>query len=97
MATLKKTSEEIKIAGVISIPESKVRKDDGGFSSAKYETCPCCGKEMKNPKYGFNSIYGGEAYPQNGPDPETIEDAWVMTVGSECRKLFPAGYVFKLK
>lgn len=55
--------------------------------------CPCCGKGLENPKYFFNSIYGGQAYPAN----EIIEnsDSWVMGVGTECRKKFPEGYVFE--
>ena len=57
------------------------------------ESCPCCGRGIKNETYFINSIYGGEAYPSE--DKNEYEDAWQMVVGSECRKLFPKGYVFK--
>jgi len=55
------------------------------------EHCPCCGKEIKNPKYFINSIYGGAMYPKN--DKNQYGDAWVMGVGSECRKKLPIEYV----
>ena len=54
--------------------------------------CPCCGKAIPNPKFFINSIYGGCAYPST--DKFEYSDAWVMGVGSECRKKFPTGYVF---
>jgi hypothetical protein len=57
------------------------------------EPCPCCGRGIKNEIYFIHSIYGGEAYPAN--DKNQYEDAWEMVVGSECRKRFPEGYVFK--
>ncbi len=53
--------------------------------------CPCCGKEIKNPKYFINSIYGGCAYPKH--DKNEYNDAWVMAVGTECRKKFPSEYI----
>lgn len=59
------------------------------------ESCPCCGKALVNPRYFFNSIYGGDAYKAD--DKEEYDDAWVMGVGSECRKRFPDGYVFEIK
>ena len=55
------------------------------------EHCPCCGKEIKNPKYFINSIYGGCAYPKH--DKNEYNDAWVMAVGTECRKKFPSEYI----
>ena len=58
------------------------------------EHCPCCGRAIPNAKYFINSIYGGDAYPAN--DKNEYNDAWVMGVGSECRKKFPEGYVFTL-
>ena len=58
-----------------------------------YEACPCCGKAIKNPKYFFNSIYGGCAYPAS--DKTEYNDAWVMGVGTECQKRFPKGYIFQ--
>jgi len=62
--------------------------------SMNMEHCPCCGKVLKEPKYGINSIYGAGMYKAD--DKEVYSDAWVMGVGSECRKKFPEGYVFKL-
>ena len=56
------------------------------------EHCPCCGKAIPNPKFFVNSIYGGSFYPAN--DKNQYNDAWVMGVGSECRKKFPEGYIF---
>ena len=53
--------------------------------------CPCCGKEIINAKYFINSIYGGAMYPKN--DKREFADAWVMGVGSECRKKLPKEYV----
>jgi hypothetical protein len=55
------------------------------------EFCPCCGKEIKNPKFFINSIYGGCMYPKN--DKQQYADAWIMAVGSECRKKLPINYV----
>lgn len=55
------------------------------------EHCPCCGKEIKNPKYFINSIYGGCMYHKN--DKKEYADAWVMGVGSECRKKLPKEFV----
>jgi len=57
------------------------------------EHCPCCGKPITNPKYFFNSAFGGCAYL--ACDKTEYSDCWVMGVGSECRKKFPKGYVFK--
>lgn len=59
-----------------------------------FQHCPCCGKSIKNPKYFFNSIYGGYAYPSN--DKNEYSDAWVMAVGTECQKKFPNGYIFQI-
>lgn len=56
--------------------------------------CPRCGKMITNPKYFINSIYGGMMYP--ALDKNEYADAWVMGIGSECRKKFPEGYVFTL-
>jgi len=61
--------------------------------SLNLEHCPCCGKVITNPKYFINSIYGGDMYKAD--DKEIYADAWVMGVGSECRKKFPEGYIFK--
>jgi hypothetical protein len=55
------------------------------------EHCPCCGKEIKNPKFFINSIYGAAMYPKT--DKNQYRDAWVMGVGSECRKKIPADYI----
>ena len=57
--------------------------------------CPCCGKKITNPKYFINSIFGSDAYLAT--DKNEYPDAWVMGVGSECRKRFPAGYVMTEK
>jgi len=56
--------------------------------------CPCCGRAIPNAKYFINSIWGGCAYPSN--DKTKYSDAWVMGVGTECRKKFPEGYVFTI-
>jgi len=61
--------------------------------SKNLEHCPCCGKGITSSNYFINSIYGGEAYPSE--DKNQYEGAWEMAVGSECRKKFPEGYVFK--
>jgi hypothetical protein len=61
--------------------------------SQNLEHCPCCGKSIKSSNYFINSIHGGDAYPAN--DKNEYEGAWEMAVGSECRKKFPEGYVFK--
>lgn len=57
--------------------------------------CPCCGKQITNPKYFLNSIYGGSMYLAS--DKNEYNDAWVMGVGSECRKKIPKEYVFEIK
>jgi hypothetical protein len=56
--------------------------------------CPCCGRAIPNAKYFINSIWGGCAYPSK--DKTKYSDAWVMGVGTECRKKFPEGYVFTI-
>lgn len=56
--------------------------------------CPCCGKGIKNPKFFINSIYGGCMYPKN--DKNQYDDAWVMGVGSECRKKLPIEYIMTI-
>ena len=56
--------------------------------------CPCCGRAIPNAKYFINSIWGGCAYPSN--DKTEYSDAWIMGVGTECRKKFPEGYVFTI-
>lgn len=91
-ATSNVDGNNVEIAGVIDIPTSKAYRSVDTYHNTP---CPCCGKEIKNEVYFFKSLFGGYAYPQNGPDTETICDAWDMAVGSECRKLFPEGYVFK--
>ena len=58
------------------------------------EACPCCGKAIPNPKFFFNSIWGGMAYPAS--DKNEYADAWVMGVGIECQKKFPQEYIFTL-
>ena len=81
---------------VIDIP--RITNDDlfesnmGKAYEKGFEHCPCCGKAITNPKYFINSIWGGSTYPAN--DKRQYNDAWVMGVGSECRKRFPEGYVF---
>jgi hypothetical protein len=59
------------------------------------EHCPCCGKEIKNPKFFVNSIYGGCMYPKF--DKNQYNDAWVVGIGSECRKKLPVEYVMTEK
>jgi len=53
--------------------------------------CSCCGKAIKNPQYFIQSIYGGSMYPK--ADKQFYNDAWVMGIGSECRKKLPIEYV----
>ncbi len=62
--------------------------------SLELNHCPCCGKSIPNPTYFINSIFGGCAYPAD--DKTEYSDAWVMGVGTECRKKFPKGYVYKI-
>lgn len=85
--------------GTIPIPKiddwNKFQRNMEHADNLELDHCPCCGKVLRNPVWFFNSIYGGNAYPANGPAPDSIKDAWVMGVGSECRKRFPAGYVFQ--
>ena len=61
------------------------------------ESCPCCGKVIKNPQYFIHSAFGGKVYIPDGEETKAgmLDDTWEMAVGSECRKKFPAGYVFK--
>lgn len=82
--------------GIIDIPRidnydiferNRDKANDRGL-----EHCPCCGKALENPKYYFNSIWGGSAYPAD--DKNYYSDAWEMGVGTECRKKFPEGYIF---
>mgnify|MGYP006275629589 CR=1 FL=1 len=84
--------------GIIDIPtienfEMFERNQERAYAM-NLEHCPCCGKAITNPKYFINSIYGGCAYPSI--DQTAYSDAWVMAIGSECRKKFPVGYVFTM-
>lgn len=89
----------MKPDNIINIPlfvdSSKYDRNVDLSESAGYEHCPCCGKAIKNPKYFINSIYGGSMYPKT--DWVIYDDAWVMAVGSECRKKLPSDYVMTLK
>jgi hypothetical protein len=91
----KELSIELKL---IDIPETDVCYEVFEKRREKAEdqdlvSCPCCGKGIKNEKYFINSIYGGSVYLAS--DQNEYDDAWTMAVGSECRKLFPKGYVFE--
>jgi hypothetical protein len=81
--------------GIIDIPQiadySKFENARDKASENGYEHCPCCGKAIKNPSFFINSIYGGCAYPK--ADKIEYDDAWIMGVGTECRKKFPVEYV----
>ena len=85
-------------ANTIAIPMltsfEKFEANRDKADSNNLEHCPCCGKAIINPKYFINSIYGGDMYPAN--DITNYADAWVMGVGSECRKKLPVGYVFQI-
>jgi hypothetical protein len=90
------TTENSTPKDIIDIPQienydlferNREKADDLGE-----QHCPCCGKVLLNPKFFINSIWGGQAYPAS--DKNEYSDAWVMGVGSECRKKFPEGYIF---
>lgn len=91
------TTTENKPSNIIGIPTfnsyEQFEKNSIKASLSGNEACPCCGKEIKNPKYFINSIYGGDMYPAN--DKNEYNDAWVIGVGSECRKKLPKEYVFQ--
>ncbi len=59
------------------------------------EHCPCCGKLLLNPQYFVQSIYGGSMYPKS--DKNFYNDAWVVGIGSECRKQIPTEYLMTQK
>lgn len=88
----------MKPANIIDIPatttETKREANRDRADQKGLDHCPCCGKAIENPKFFINSIYGGCMYPAN--DKAQYADAWVMGVGSECRKKLPEGYVFQL-
>ena len=88
----------MKPENIIDIPlfvdSSKYDRNVDLSERAGYEHCPCCGKAIKNPKYFINSIYGGSMYPKT--DWVIYDDAWVMAVGSQCRKKLPKEYVMTL-
>jgi hypothetical protein len=85
--------------GIIEIPTIEnydiFERNRDNADNKNLDHCPCCGKAITNPKYFINSIYGGDVYP--AADKNQYNDAWVMGVGSECRKRFPAGYVMTEK
>ena len=94
-------NQEIKIIpqSIIEIPrlnssEQFEKNQDKAYMNNK-EHCPCCGKQINNAKYFINSIYGGSMYPKN--DKREFSDAWVMGVGSECRKKLPKEYIMTKK
>jgi len=81
--------------GIIEIPTIEnydiFERNRDNADNKCLDHCPCCGKAITNPKYFINSIYGSDVYP--AADKNQYNDAWVMGVGSECRKKFPIGYV----
>jgi hypothetical protein len=89
------TKKQDKPKGIIFIPrfnsDEKFDRNQEKASDNNNDACPCCGKEILNPKFFINSIYGGGMYPK--ADKNEYADAWVMGVGSECRKKLPAEYV----
>jgi hypothetical protein len=91
---------EIKITpeNIIEIPtlnsEEQFEKNRDKADLNGNEHCPCCGKEIINAKYFINSIYGGSMYPKN--DKREFGNAWVIGVGSECRKKLPIEYVMTI-
>ena len=93
MATTQKPTNIIQIPRISNsemFDRNRERADELNLNH-----CPCCGKKITNPKYFINSIFGGAAYL--AVDKNEYADAWVMGVGSECRKRFPAGYVMTEK
>lgn len=96
---------ELKTLGLIKIPEPidyKAYERNQNLAYKKgFEACPCCGRAIKNPQYFFHSAFGGMAYiPSTGLGEEhdnQYPDTWIMGVGTECRKRFPEGYIFKLQ
>jgi hypothetical protein len=89
MENLKEPVDIIDIPRILN-DEMFQRNEENAYKMS-LNHCPCCGKAITNPKYFINSIYGGCAYPSS--DKQYYKDAWVMMVGSECRKKFPNGYV----
>lgn len=98
MIKIKETENDAPL-GIIEIPRiddyDKFESNRDKANENRNEHCPCCGKEIKNPKYFINSIYGGDMYPKQ--DKKEYNDAWVMGVGSECRKKLPIEYVMTEK
>jgi hypothetical protein len=88
----------MKPSNIIDIPtidnQKLFERNRNRAESQNLDFCPCCGKAISNPRFAINSIYGGCAYPAN--DINKYNDAWIMLVGSECKKKFPQGYVFEL-
>lgn len=88
----------MKPSNIIDIPTIEnyelYERNRAKSESQNLDFCPCCGKAITNPRFAINSIYGGNAYPAD--DTNEYSDAWVMLVGSECKKKFPKGYVFEL-
>jgi hypothetical protein len=94
---MKFTEEKEKELKMIDIPrisnhdffeKNREKADDLGF-----DHCPCCGRPIPNPKFFFNSAFGGSAYLSS--DRNEYDDCWVMGVGPECMKKFPKGYIFE--
>jgi hypothetical protein len=86
-----KPSDIIEIPTLNSFEQFEKNREKADLKGNEH--CPCCGKEIKNPKYFINSIYGGDMYPAN--DKNEYNDAWIIGVGSECRKKLPKEYVFQ--
>jgi hypothetical protein len=91
--------EKHRPTNIIDIPTLNdymtFEKNRAKADSMGEEHCPCCGKMLINPKYFINSIFGGCMYPAS--DKNEYSDAWVMGIGSECRKKLPDGYVYQMK
>jgi hypothetical protein len=86
---------ELKMISIPSIDDMDLFKRNQERAYQKgFDCCPVCGRAITNPKYFFNSAYGGCAYL--AIDRAEYDDCWVMGVGPECMKKFPAGYIFTL-
>jgi len=92
---IKFTKEHAEKLKSITIPTienwERFEKEQNKAWENNLESCPCCGKAIKNERYFVRSVFGGSAYLKH--DATEFHDAWPMAVGSECRKKFPDGYV----
>lgn len=93
MATQNEPKNKISIPNIANY-EMRERNIENAYAK-DMDHCPVCGKAISNPQFFIKSIYGGSMYPKT--DMTNYDDAWIMGIGSECRKKIPSEYIMNVE